>query len=255
MRAMRVAPVFLVWIACGGTPAPRPAQPAPAVQDPASGDVVVTPGTGEWPGGLGEPQPAPPPEPQPAALVARLRDVDGPVPGLDAFVTRRQRDANHCSGTSIATTRVANKAIAKGDEPLAALFELSYPRGLDFSDAHRAASQERFERWLTDLRRVGGAATEHYERAIGKADARAKVIALARLVQISYRVASTVARAELPLDVRTGELAAEKIEAFCDRLAEVAEPLLAQAESAAARCAEAARGVPAGWWTPNCTAP
>jgi hypothetical protein len=256
---MRTALLLVVLAACGGaSPEPRqpPQQQAAVEQNQEPGEPTRSPGTGDAPVGpeVAPPQ-APPAQPPPRSLVPRLRDADGPVPGLDAFATKLKQDSKHCGGSSLVTTRVPGKAIAKDDQLLAALFEISSPKGLDFSDAKKAASERRFQIWLADMQRAGGAARDHYIKTLATADARAKIIALARIAQIQYRVASSMVRMEIPADVRSGEFAAEKIDAFCDKLAEVAEPLLTKAEEAATACAAASSGVPAGWWAAICTPP
>ena len=244
MRAMRTLSHLVVLAACGGTsPPPRHSQPAPAERNEQLGGVEENR------------QPAPPPKPRPSSLVPRLRDADGPVPGLDAIETRLERDPYHCSGFAVVPTVHADKPIAKDEQPLAELYLITSPHGLNFSDEKIAASRQRFDDWLAKLIRLSSAANDHYNKALATADARAKVIALARFAQIRYRAASLLLRMEIPIDLRSGEFAADKMEAFCEKLEEVAGPLLTQAEEAAAGCATAARAVPAGWWTAICKAP
>ena len=59
-------------------------------------------------------------------------------------------------------------------------------------------------------------------------------------------------RAEIPVDMRSGEHAADKQGAFCDNLAEVAQPLLAHADDQVKDCARRAEKLSAGWWTHVC---
>ena len=80
-------------------------------------------------------------------------------------------------------------------------------------------------------------------------------IAAARLAQIYWRLASVIARGEIPADVRTGDFAEDKINTFCDALAEQAEPIQALGEQAAGACADKQKGVAAGWWNDVCVAP
>jgi len=58
---------------------------------------------------------------------------------------------------------------------------------------------------------------------------------------------------EIPLSVRSGEFAADKIGVFCDKIEEMAEPILIRSESAAKVCADQASWMQPGWWTNVCT--
>jgi hypothetical protein len=98
------------------------------------------------------------------------------------------------------------------------------------------------------------AAQDHYKSALADKDPAVKVAATARMSQLAYRISSLLARAEIPLDVRTGDFAADKKAAYCDQLAELAEPLLSSAEHAAQACrslADASKLAP-GWWDAVC---
>ncbi|MGE0398464.1 MAG: hypothetical protein AB7T06_17290 [Kofleriaceae bacterium] len=190
----------------------------------------------------------------------RLRDDSGEVAGLPGWKLQRKPDKNHCGGIAIVTTR-GKKKLTADEQPTANVFALTFPNGLNFSpdEKHRKtreASMKRFNDFVVEMTKVSAVSQKYYEATLDKektVEARAR--AAARMAQISMRVASLLARAEIPKDVRTGELASEKIEAFCDKLAEVAEPLLARAEEATAVCAAATKDAPAGWWTTVCATP
>lgn len=200
---------------------------------------------------------------QPAAdkpITDRLRDDSGDVAGLPGWKIQRKPDAAYCGGIKIVTTS-GKKKLPADDQPMANVFALEFPTGLDFDPdpkhtRRREASLKKFNDFVQQMTKVGGMAKKHYEGWIadGSRDAEAKVRAMARIAQIQMRMASLIARAEIPKDVRSGEMKEEKMAAFCDKLSEVAEPLLAQAEEATRVCNEKLSLAPsAGWWTTVCT--
>jgi hypothetical protein len=180
-----------------------------------------------------------------------LRDTDGDIAGLAGFSIQRKVDPNHCGGIAIVTKRA--KKIAKEDQPLADVFALEFPTGLSFDDKHKTASMKKFNAFLQQLTKVGAASREYYEKQLQTGDPVAKMTAAARMAQLFTRLASVLARVEIPFDVRTGDFAQDKIDAFCDRLVEVAEPIQGMAEQAMAACASKKAQVNGGWWDPVCT--
>ncbi|HEX5062975.1 MAG TPA: hypothetical protein VFV99_26555 [Kofleriaceae bacterium] len=265
---MRSALLLIAIAACGGSkpppPAPPPARPAPAAQPAQPAPAPVAEAPPEKPAPPPE-KPAPPPvaetKPLPPrkSLYERLRDTDGKVPGLPGFAIKRKVDKTYCGGIKIITTR--SKSVAKDDEPLAAVYKLEFPKGLSFdpdpkNDTKRKASLKKVDELITQLTLVGGDARKFYEQKFTSDNALAtKAVAAARLAQVYQRLASTLARAEIPLDVRTGDFVHDKIEAFCDSLLDKAEPIAALAEQAATACAEKAKSVDEGWWNEVCVAP
>ncbi len=230
---MRAALLVVTAAACGSS---APPQHEAGVYGPAS---------------LAQQEPAkpPPPPPPPSPLLARLPIHDGAVPGFDAYTIGHRADPNHCGGIAITVARVAGKPIAPGDEALAAAFELAPPTGLDFSPEHKEASMTAFNAWIAELTKRGGAAMAHYQEAARSGDPHDKAAALARVAQVDRHYATMLARLELPLDIRTGDFVPDKITAFCDTVANAAEPLLKRAEELEQRCAEITS---TGWWTPVC---
>ena len=255
LLAMRSITLVLLVAACGGK-AGRPAHPelAAVYGNPAATDDVA-------------PSVEPSPGPQPAAPAAkrdpyeRLHEVAGPVPGLAARAISLEADRWRCGETAIVTTQIAGQPVAEADEPLAAVYELAFPAGLDFSaerPAAKDASTARIQQFLEDLTAVAGVARSSYEAlATGGSDAQAKVTAMARLAQSYRRIASTLMRAEVPLDVRGGEFADDKRAAYCDTLATQGESFLDLADQVAAACAKVAADakLAAGWWTAVCALP
>ena len=239
-------------VACGGgsKQQPPPAQPQPAAEPPPVAETVKE---DPPPPPAAEP-PAAPPRP-PAFSYDQLRD-EGDVPGMPGFVRKRTKNAAHCGGFAVVVTR--GKKVVKDDEPLAAVLKLEFPKGLNFDPDPKnkkrlEASKKKFDAFVLEMTKVGGDATKHYEAKLGT-DASANVAAAARMAQIAQHMSSLLARAEIPADVRTGEMAAEKIDAFCSKMVEVAEPLHWRAAEATEVCAAKLKDVPAGWWNDVCVA-
>lgn len=196
------------------------------------------------------PPPKPPPAPPKKTIYEALRDSDGDIAGLPGFSIKRKVDPTHCGGIAIITKRA--KKIAKDDKPLADVFALEFPKGLSFDDKNKTASLKKFNAFLQQMTKVGAASREHYEKQMKSGEPVAKVAAAARMGQLFTRMASLLARAEIPQDVRSGDFVEDKINAFCDRLIEVAEPIQAMADQAISVCAEKAKTINVGWWDPVC---
>jgi hypothetical protein len=73
------------------------------------------------------------------------------------------------------------------------------------------------------------------------------------MAQLYRHAAGLFVHAEIPVDVRTGDAAADKIAAYCHMMSEIAVPLLARADEAATQCAEHARKLDPGWWMSVCS--
>ena len=195
-----------------------------------------------------------PPIPTNLTTFERLRDAAGVIPGMPGFQIVHRVDATHCGGIAVEVRRTA-RSIDAADAPLADIFAIRFPAGLDFSGTHKEPSLKTFDAWAQDLSTRGAAARGTYSQRILAATAtpEQRVIAAARIVQMQRHLASTMVRAEIPLDVRTGEFADEKTAEFCQRLAEVAEPMMLAGEGAAKVCADHAAGLRSGWWTRVCS--
>lgn len=190
--------------------------------------------------------PPPPSAEVPSGVFAQLHDEGPEVPGFPAVERTQRADVTRCGGAA-SEVRITGFILA-AEQPLADLLQLSFPTQLDFSDANRETSLRRFEVFTEDLRGRGTVARDHYVTRFDAATAPAdKLAAAARLVQVHRHLAALLVRAEIPLDVRTGE----QIEAYCGNLAAVATPFLAQADEAVRTCLSLATGAP-GWWTDVC---
>lgn len=195
-----------------------------------------------------------PPIPTTLTTFARLRDAAGVVPGMPGFQIVHRVDPTHCGGIAVEARRTV-QPIDAADAPLADIFAIRFPTGLDFSGKNKEPSVQAFEAWAQDLSIRGAAARGAYSQRmqVDTATPEQRVIAAARIVQMQRHLASTIVRAEIPVDVRTGELANEKIAAFCDRLEDVAEPIMLTGEGAAKVCTNHAAGLRTGWWTRVCS--
>lgn len=196
-----------------------------------------------------ESQDATPTTPQPRSEVTifdRLHDGAGPVAGLDGFSIVHVPDPTRCGGISTTLVRASDAQVAPGDQALVAFLEMQFVAGLDFDEPTRAQSKSRFDAWLTDMTQHADAALRVYSDESSGSD-NTKIVRLARKAQIQRHFASTLARAEIPADVRAGD---DKTAAYCDALAMAALPLVDKADEAATRCAEVA--TKPGWWSSVC---
>jgi TolA-binding protein len=144
----------------------------------------------------------------------------------------------------------AQARLAEADRAYEAFLAIALPANLDFHGADPAIqhrSLQRFDAWLTERKRAGEAAIQRYEEARRATDNATSIAAVARLAQIQHNQADTLFSTEIPLPVRTGQFAAEKIEAFCDRMAEHAEPLEQVAIRAYQVCLDQSKRL--GWYS------
>jgi tetratricopeptide (TPR) repeat protein len=124
----------------------------------------------------------------------------------------------------------AQTQFAEADKDFEAYLDLPFPQGLNFDpDPAKKAiaekSKKRFEEWLTGRKKVGESARLKYEDTLKINDAATSIATYARLAQISQNLSDALFTAAIPENVRTGEFADEKVEAFCDQMTVVAEPL------------------------------
>ncbi len=114
------------------------------------------------------------------------------------------------------------------DKDFETYLAMRFPVGLNFDPTNKAIlakSLKRFNDWVAEKTKAGGKATAQYEAILGIKDAANSITAAARLGQISQNLSDILFTAEIPKDVRSGEFAEDKIEAFCDKMTEVADPL------------------------------
>lgn len=254
---MRFVSLVIVATACGGSSKPpEPLPSAPPPEKPTEPAMV---------GVYGDPStlpPAPPPPPAPPAKLPkpelppiqdRLRDGDGAVAGLTGFSTKRVRDPRRCGGFSILVKQ--GKKVAPSDAKIAAMFALEFPLDLDFSDTKKAGSLLKLNAWIETMTKTTADANTHYQGQFAATDLGVKAAATARLSQLYFRAASLLARAEVPLDIRTGDNVDEATLAYCDMIGGKAEPLLTLGLQALEACQKHTRVAPAGWWAELCAVP
>jgi tetratricopeptide (TPR) repeat protein len=140
--------------------------------------------------------------------------------------------------------------LAEADKAFEAYLGLGFPPNLDFdprSPAVAAKSMQRFNTWVAQKNKLGGAASSKYERVLTIKDAASSITAAARLGQVSQNFSDALYTAEIPKDVRSGELAEDKVEAFCGRLEEIAGPLEARSLTAYGVCLD--KSTELGWFS------
>jgi len=103
---------------------------------------------------------------------------------------------------------------------------IKFPTGLNFDPAKPKEvekSNKKFEAWLKEKAAAGGKASAGYFKQIQEIkDPQNAIAAAARIGQISQNTADALYTAEVPEFLRKYE---EAVDAYCDRLIEVAEPL------------------------------
>jgi hypothetical protein len=148
--------------------------------------------------------------------------------------------------------------VAQADKDFEAYLALTFPTNLNFDPdpkykAIKEKSLKRFNEWVEQKTKIGGTARGKYEGVLGIKDAANSITAAARMGQISQNFSDALFTAEIPKDVRSGEFADEKVEAFCDKMTEVAEPLEARSLEAYGVCL--GKSTELGWfseWSKMC---
>jgi len=114
------------------------------------------------------------------------------------------------------------------DKDFETYLALRFPVGLNFDPGNKAVAQrslKRFNDWVAEKTKAGAKATGQYEGILGMKDPANSIGAAARIGQISQNLSDILFTAEIPKDVRSGEFAEDKVDAFCDKMSEVADPL------------------------------
>ncbi|MBA3540431.1 MAG: hypothetical protein H0T79_12540, partial [Deltaproteobacteria bacterium] len=173
-------------------------------------------------------------------VVVVPRDAGRTKEALQLFAAATRQFESRGVTDPAALAAVARARIYVTDAQLEPYLALGFPKGLNFDPEKRAkkeASLKRFNEWVAGKQKLGGAATAGYEAVFSMKEPTAAIAAAARLGQLSQAFGDALHGAEIPADVRTGEFAADKIEAFCDKMTEVAEPLYARAAQSFGVCA------------------
>lgn len=142
--------------------------------------------------------------------------------------------------------------VAAADKDFEAYLELKFPSGLNFDPDPKykkiaAKSRKRFDEWMTEKQKIGGTARNKYDAVLAIKDPANSITAAARIGQIAQNFSDALFTAAIPTNVRTGEFADEKVEAFCDALTEKAEPLEALSLNAYGVCLS--KSTELGWFS------
>ncbi|HWU89700.1 MAG TPA: hypothetical protein VN253_20700, partial [Kofleriaceae bacterium] len=144
----------------------------------------------------------------------------------------------------------AQARFAEADRDYEAFLAAGLPSNLDFNrddPATRARHLARFDDWVVRSGRLADAATQRYRAALKVMDNATSIAVAARLGQLAQHHADALFTTEIPRSVRTGPFAEDKIEAFCDRMTEVADPLEERAVAAYETCLEQSKRL--GWYS------
>lgn len=225
--------------------------------------AVVLGGAGS--GAAEAPKSAPPPSPpqfRPTAITSarayldRTHDKAGDVPGMKGWTLKRIEDKTVCGGIRIEIAKLKVK-LDNDQNELKKVYGLGLPSDLDFDPANKQKaedSKKRFDAYVASLTKSGAAAKTYFEGVLMsdgvKNDAAKSTATIARLAQVHLQLASTLARAPIPKDVRSGAGAAEKIDAYCGKLEELALPMATRGQEALLACARS--GAPGGWYSTFC---
>lgn len=145
-----------------------------------------------------------------AEAVALYERAGGKLPGADEKATRH---------------RYAQARFVLAEASFEAVFALAYPTGLDFDPAEPAVAKRStaaFEAWFKDLdRRATTAAGEYQALLVEVKDPTYAVAATARTGQLASGFVDALLTADVPPFIRAYD---EAVDAYCDKLREVAIP-------------------------------
>lgn len=162
---------------------------------------------------------------RPAAVVRQAQDAQRKA------IARFEAGASSISWTPQARHAYALAKLALADSALEQFLAIRFPDGLDFSPgapARARASNQRFSAYVKQKTEAGAKLRAEYEAVIASKDAIAAIAAAARIGTLQQHFAEQLLRAPVPVDVRSGEFAAEKSAAYCERINELVQPILAQ---------------------------
>jgi tetratricopeptide (TPR) repeat protein len=142
--------------------------------------------------------------------------------------------------------------VADADRDFEAYLDIRFPQGLNFDrspekKAVLAKSNKRLDEWFNQKKKLAESTKGKYGGVLAIKDNANSITATARIGQISQNFSDQLFTAEIPKDVRTGEFADEKVEAYCDRLTELAEPLETLSLEAYGVCL--AKSTELGWFS------
>ncbi|HUJ57000.1 MAG TPA: hypothetical protein VLX92_00750 [Kofleriaceae bacterium] len=156
---------------------------------------------------------------------ARAADAPGDHTGDDALAAGHYRWRG----------RLAELELGYEDELLVAM-----PGSLDFDPADQArmaASLRELDRWTRARRGAASAAMDAYRKLLD-ADPETAIAASERIARIDETFGTMFSAAAIPPSLRAGPYAQDKVDAYCDAMTAVGEPLLESAERSYESCVE-----------------
>jgi hypothetical protein len=159
--------------------------------------------------------------------------------------------------------------IAEADLDFEKYLDLKFPTGLNFGDGlpeNKAKNEElakksmaRFKTWIEQKTKLGEDVNRKYEAVLAVKDNANSIVATARLGQVTQNFSDQLFTAEIPEEVRRPliidgyDVAQDKVDAYCDALTTVAEPLAAKSLVAYGVCLS--KSTELGWfseWSKMC---
>jgi len=166
------------------------------------------------------------------------------------------KDSKPDESTGGARYYFAQSKFVQADQAFEAYLALRFPANLNFDPNNKPIAQKsmkRFEEWINARKKIGGQATQKYEAVLAIKDNANSIAAAARLAQISQNLSDALFTAEIPDNVRKGQFAEDAVDAFCDQMTTVAEPLDAAALNGFGICLQ--KSTELGWfsdWSKMC---
>jgi tetratricopeptide (TPR) repeat protein len=166
------------------------------------------------------------------------------------------KDTKADESTGGARYFLAQSKFVQADRDFEAYLALPFPSNLNFDPNNKPIAQKsmkRFEDWITARKKVGENARLKYEAVLAVRDNASSIAAAARLAQIAQNLSDALFTATIPENVRKGPYAEDAVDAFCDQMTTVAEPLDAQALNGFGICLQ--KSTELGWfsdWSKMC---
>ena len=158
---------------------------------------------------------------------------------------------------------------AEADLEYEKYLDLKFPVGLNFGDGlpeHKARNDEltkksmkRFKDWIEQKTKLAESVNKKYEGVLSIRDNANSIQATARLGQVTQNFSDQLFTAEIPEEVRRSQMidgydvAQDKVDAYCDALTTVAEPLAEKSLTAYSVCLS--KSTELGWfseWSKMC---
>jgi tetratricopeptide (TPR) repeat protein len=111
-----------------------------------------------------------------------------------------------------------------------AFLGITFPQNLDFDPKNKRRAEQsmkQFMSWFNRKQELGAKASQEYRSIVDitGGGAHYAIAGAARIGQISQNFSDALFTAEIPRDVRTGQFAEDKVDAYCDELTTRAGPL------------------------------